>query len=209
MARGGLAGWLHRAWHSPRTGPLLLVGFGLPALAVGLAVLAFPFYAVLELGRGLLVSGHVPFARAPGWLLAVMLPLWAVLIALLVQARRIATANRGLEVTIEVRQVGRPASAVVLAARLGAALRTGGVAVSEPIREDYGAGVWVEGGPDPLWVSVSGAGAREAWIGLSYDPGPDLRRRLTRRADRAGFAHVEAALRAVVSADPALSVAEP
>ena len=195
---------LHRAWHSPRTGPVILLIVGLPALGFAIAMAVFPVMVLLELGRAVMVPGHVPLARASPWFLGGMGLAWAAAIALLLRLRGTARANRGLDVAIPLRQAGRPASAIALAARLGAALAGPDVTVSAPIREDYGAGVWLEAGDERFWLSVSGEGGRDVVAGLAYDPGPDLRRRLSHRVDRAVFARFAGALEAAIHDDATL-----
>lgn len=195
---------LHQAWHSPRSGPVILVLFGLPVLGVVLAMIVFAGMVVVELGRAVVSPGHVPLARSPAWFVVVMLAAWAAVIAMLARMRATARANRGLDRSIALRQSGRPVAAITLAGRLGAALAAPDVAVGAPIREDYGAGVWLEAGTERFWLSVSSEGGRDATAGLTYDPGPDLRRRLSHRVDRAVFARLAAALEAAIDADPTL-----
>ncbi|MEO3474150.1 hypothetical protein AAFN86_19940 [Roseomonas sp. CAU 1739] len=159
---------------------------------------------VLELIRALVTPGHVPMARASPWFTGIMALAWAVLVLVLLRMRATARANRGLDLSIALRQAGRPVAAATLATRLGVALGGGAATVGETIREDYGAGAWVEAGTERFWLSVSSEGGRDVVVGLAYDPGPDLARRLSHRADRAAFARLAAALQAAIDVDPAL-----
>lgn len=193
---------LWRAWHSPRTGPVLLVLIGLPLLLLGVIVAVFPVVAVVELGRFALGGGAAPFAGTPAWFLAAMILAWGGLIALGLQALRIAQANRGLRMQLPVRLRGSAGSALGLAKRLHAAMAAPDLESPPPIREDYGAGFWLSRGRDRFWLAVSEAGEGEVVLSLAYDPGPDLRLRLSHRADRAMFARLEQRLRQAVAADP-------
>jgi hypothetical protein len=195
---------LSRAWHSPRTGPVILVLVGLPLLLLAVGMLAFPVLLLIGAARFIFLGGAVPFDGVAAWYPLVMALAWLAVIALSLQARRIARANRGLDTQIALRQRGAAGSALGLAKRLHAALDTPGMERGEPCREDYGAGFWFFRGRDRFWLAVSEAGRGEAVLSLAYDPGPDLRARLSHRADRALFARLEAALREAVAADPAL-----
>ena len=196
---------LHRLWHSPRSGPVVLILVGLPVLLLGVLLAVFPVLVAVELLRGAFSPGYVPFARSTGWYLALGSIGWVALLAVFAQLRRIGAANRGLEIDFAVTQIGRPRSARTLAKRIGDGLAEAGCDVSEVIEEDYGAGVWLATPADRFWLAVSESGEREAMqVTLSYDPGPDIRRRLTRRADRAAFDQLGHTLRGVLAADPAL-----
>jgi hypothetical protein len=198
---------LSRAWHSPRSGPVILVLAGLPLLMLAVGMLAFPLLLVWGVLRFMLFGGAPPFVGFAAWYPAAMALLWTVALGLALLMRRIARANRGLDVSIAIRPAGRAASALAVAKRLHAALAIAEATRGEPIREDYGAGFWLWRGADRFWLAVSETGEGGAAISLAYDAGPDLRARLTHRADRALFARLEAALRAAVAADPALQVA--
>ncbi len=159
----------------------------------------------MELGRALLTSGHVPFARTSNLYLGYGIVGWVLILLLAAQLLRIHRANRGLQADFDVALTGDVRSAYRLAARLGNAMGKAGFAASEVIKEDYGAGVWISVGDDRFWLAVStDDDSDDAAITLAYDPGFDLRRRLTRRADRAVFARLTGALRDVIAADRAL-----
>lgn len=195
---------LHEAWHSPRSGPVILILLGLPALGFVVAMIVFAGMVVLELGRVAAVPGHVPLVRSSPWFVGVMSLAWLALIVVVLRMRATARANRRIDVSIPLRQFGRAVAAATLAGRLGAALAGPDIVVGEAIREDYGAGVWVQSGVERFWLSVSGEGGRDAVVGLAYDPGPDLRRRLSHRVDRTVFARLSRALEAAIDADPTL-----
>ena len=201
-----MGGRLHRAWHSPRSGPVILLVAGLPVLILIGLLVAFPLVAAIEFVRALLSPGRVPFARTSALYIGFGLVGWAAVLLGAAQMWRIARANRGLEAQVT---LGLPAgirSPYRLAARLGTALAAQGCDVSEVIKEDYGAGLWLAVGGDRYWLAVSGeAGAEEAVVSLAYEPGIDLRRRLVRRADRDAFDVLRATLQAVIDADRALA----
>lgn len=201
-----MGGWLHRAWHSPRSGPVILLVVGLPVLILIGLLIAFPLVAAIEFGRALLSSGRVPFARtSPPYIWFGLLG-WGVVLLCAAQMWRIARANRGLEAQVTLDLPAGIRSPYRLAARLGRALAAQGCDVSEVIKEDYGAGVWLAAGGDRYWLAVSGeAGTEEAVVSLAYDAGIDLGRRLGRRADRDAFAALLATLQAVIAADRALA----
>jgi hypothetical protein len=196
---------LHRAWHSPRSGPVILLLAGLPVFVLAGLLAAFPVVAAIEFGRALFTPGRVPFARSSGLYVAFGVIGWSALLLGALQLRRIARANRGLAAQVT---IGLPAgirSPYRLAARLGRAMAARGCPASEVIKEDYGAGVWLTAGGDRYWLAVSGEDrAEEAVLSLAYDAGIDLRRRLTRRADRAAFEALVAMLQEVLAADRAL-----
>ena len=199
--------WLHRTWHSPRSGPVILVVVGLPLLFLAVMLAAFPVMAAIELIRAATTPGHLAFARTSPVYVWYGLIGWAVIVLLAVQFRRIARANRGLDVSFEVALSGGVKSAYRIAARLGKAMEQAGFEVSEVIKEDYGAGIWLEDGADPYWIAVSTDDeSDEAVITLAYDPRIDLKRRLTRRADRDAFAKRAEALRAAIEADRAFTL---
>lgn len=189
---------LRRAWHSPFTGPVILVLLGLPVLFFVLLMALAPLLPLVNFLH------HRP--RLPTWYGSVFGAAWAVAILLGVRAWWIARANRGLALVIEVVQKGRAVAPSTLARRLGEAIAAPGREVSAVIREDYGAGVWVREAGERFWLSVGGDGGKGAVIGLGHDPGFDLRRRLVHRVDRDVFAAVAADLRAAVAADAALLV---
>lgn len=201
-----MGGRVHRAWHSPRSGPVILLIVGLPILVLLGLLAAFPLVAAIEFVRALLSPGRVPFARTSALYIGFGLVGWAAVLLGAAQMWRIARANRGLEAQVT---LGLPAgirSPYRLAARLGTALAAQGCDVSEVIKEDYGAGLWLAVGGDRYWLAVGGeAGAEEAVVSLAYEPGIDLRRRLVRRADRDAFDVLRATLQAVIDADRALA----
>jgi len=201
---------LSRAWHSPRSGPVILVLVGLPLLLLlAVGMLVFPIVLLIGLGRFLFLGGALPFAGIAAWYPLTMVLAWLAVAALLLRARGIARAKRGLDWQIALRQRGRATSALGLAKRLRAAMAAPDLELGEPAREDYGAGFWLHRGADRFWLAVSETGRGEAVLSLSYDPGPDLRARLSLRADRALFARLEASLRQAVAADPALETDPP
>lgn len=204
---GALGERLHRAWHSPRSGPVILFVVGLPVL-LALAILAvFPFVVAVDLVRPLFSPGHVPFARMSTLYLVYGIGGWTIALLLGVQLARIHRANRGLQADFDVKLTGRVRSAYRLAARLGKAMEGEGLRVSDVIKEDYGAGVWLLTDTDRFWLAVSTVDdSDEAAITLAYDPALDLRARFTRRADRAAFARLADRLRAALSADTALAL---
>lgn len=208
---GAVGDRLHRAWHSPRSGPVILFVAGLPVL-VALAILAvFPIFVAAELVRPLFQPGRVPFARASTLYLAYGAGGWAIALLLAAQAARIHRANRGLVAEFGAARVGGVRSAWRIAARLGKGLQAAGAQViGEVIKEDYGAGIWLRAGQDRCWLAVSAIeGEDEVAITLAYDPALDLRARLTRRADRAAFAALAGQLRQVIAAEPALALRQP
>ena len=204
-----MRGALHRAWHSPRTGPVMLVLAGLPVLLLVACMLVFPVLAVGELWSLARVPGYVPFPQTPRLVLAVILLAWIAAIALGLRLRATARANAGLDVSFTLRQRGRAVGAQALAKRLAAAMAAPDLAIGDVIREDSGAGAWIETPTERFWLSVAAPEEGETVIGLAYDSGPDLRRRLSHRADRALFARLEAALRGAIAADPALEPVAP
>lgn len=202
-----MAGWLHRAWHSPRIGPVILLAVGLPLLLAAILLAAFPVLAAVELFRAAFNDGHVAFARTATWYAWFGILGWTAVLLLGAQLWRIRRANRGLDVTFDVTVTSGARTAQRIAARLGKAMAEAGIEASEVIREDYGAGVWLRAGEDRFWLAVSTEdGSDAAAITLAYDPALDLRRRLTRRADRAAFARLEQALRDAIAADAALAL---
>jgi hypothetical protein len=199
-------GRLHRAWHSPRSGPVILLVAGLPVLILIGLLVAFPLVAAIEFVRALLSPGRVPFARTSALYIGFGLVGWAAVLLGAAQIWRIARANRGLDAQVTLGLPTGIRSPYRLAARLGRALAARGVDASEVIKEDYGAGLWIAAGGDRYWLAVSGeAGAEEAVVSLAYEPGIDLRRRLVRRADRDAFEVLLATLQAVIDADRALA----
>lgn len=204
-----MPGLLHRAWHSPRTGPVILVLVGLPALLLVACMLVIPVLAVAEIWRVYTVPGHFPFARTPTWVLMAVGFAWCAVLSLGLRMRTTARANAGLDVSLTLRQRGRAVGPLALAERLAAAMAVPGVTIGAPVREDYGAGAWIETPSERFWLSVGKAEEGESVVSLSYDPGLDLRRRLYHRADRALFARIEAALRDAIIADPALEQVAP
>ena len=198
---------LHRAWHSPRSGPVILLVAGLPVFILAGLLAAFPLVVVIEYGRALFTPGRVAFARTSAVYIWFGIIGWSTILLLAAQFARIARANRGLDVQFTIATPGGIRSAYRLAARIGRALGARGHRVSEVIREDYGAGLWLHAGDDVFWLAVStDEGSEEAVVSLAYDPRIDLGRRLTRRADRATFAQLAADLRDVILADRALAL---
>lgn len=199
--------WLHRRWHSPRSGPVLLLVVGFPLLILLGLLAAFPLVAAIELLRAAFDPARVPFARTTPLYFWYGIVGWALILAIAVQLKRIATANRGLDVSFTVALSGGVTSAYRIAARLGKAMERAGFTVSDVIKEDYGAGVWLEDGADPYWIAVSTEDeSEEAVISIAYDPRIDLRRRLTRRADRDAFAKRASTLRGAIEADRAFTL---
>lgn len=204
---GALGERLHRAWHSPRSGPVILFVVGLPVLLALVILAVFPFVVAVDLFRALFSPGHVAFARMSTLYLAYGIGGWTIALLLGVQLARIHRANRGLQADFDVKLTGRIRSAYRLAARLGTAMEGEGLRVSDAIKEDYGAGVWLLTSTDRFWLAVSTIeDSDEAAITLAYDPALSLRARLTRRADRAAFAALTAKLRAILAADPAVTL---
>ena len=200
-------GALHRAWHSPRSGPVILVVVGLPLLLALTVLAVFPLVIAGDLIRALFVPAYVPLARISTLYLAYGIVGWTLALGLAGQAIRIHRANRGLRAEFDVTLTGRIRSAYRLAARFAKAMEEAGCRVSEVIKEDYGAGIWLHAGEDRFWLAVSTIeDSDEAAITLAYDPALDIRARLSRRADRAAFAQLVETLRAVLAADTALTV---
>ena len=198
---------LHRLWHSPRTGPVILFVVGLPLLLAALLLVIFPVLVAVELVKAAIQQGYIAFARSSAWYLWYGCLGWAAILVLGGQLWRIQRANRGLTATFDVALASGVRSAYRIAARLGKAMGEAGCDPSEVIKEDYGAGIWLRAGEDRYWLAVSTEDdSDEAAITLAYDPALDLKRRLTRRADRAAFAKLEQALRAAIAADTALAL---
>lgn len=96
------------------------------------------------------------------------------------------------------------------------ALAAAGLEPSEPIQEDYGWGVWTSSGGDPYWVAISvfedgdeadddkanddKADEAEWGIGISYDPGFNLRQRLFHRPREEDLRRVSTAVDAALRA---------
>jgi len=72
-------------------------------------------------------------------------------------------------------------------------LTTDGFAVSEPIQEDYGWGLWASHGKDPFWIALSFVGddpqeeAAQWVVSVNYDPGLNLIKRLFHKPNRQAF----------------------
>ena len=94
------------------------------------------------------------------------------------------------------------------------ALVTAGFDPSEPIQEDYGWGLWTRSGSDPYWIAISvipedGSADEAEWgIGIAYDPGLDLFKRLFHRPREADSLRVSAAVDAALKADPSIREVE-
>lgn len=176
-------------------------------LVAGAILAVFPVVVASELIRPLFSPGRVPFAHMSGLYFGYGIGGWTLALLLAGQALRIHRANRGLHAEFDVTLTGRIRTAHRLAARLGKAMEGEGCRISDVIREDYGAGLWLLTDTDRFWLAVSTIDdSDEAAITLAYDPALDLRARLTRRADRAAFAQLEARLRAAIAADGALAL---
>ncbi len=198
---------LHRLWHSPRTGPVILFVVGLPLLLAAILLVVFPVLVAVEIIRAAFGQGYVAFSRSSAWYLWYGALGWTAALLIGAQSWRIHRANRGLSAEFDVALTSGVRSAYRIAARLGKAMGKAGCEASEVIKEDYGAGVWLRAGEDRFWLAVSTEdGSDEAAITLAYDPALDLKRRLTRRADRAAFARLAEALHAAIGADRALAL---
>ena len=97
-----------------------------------------------------------------------------------------------------------------VAVSLRPALAAAGLEPSEPIQEDYGWGVWTCSGGDPYWVAISvfddddKADEAEWGIGISYDPGFNLRKRLFHRPREENLRRVSAAVDAALRANASI-----
>ena len=74
-----------------------------------------------------------------------------------------------------------------------APLQNAGFALSEPIQEDYGWGLWARHGGDPFWIAVGCVedgptdGPAEWIVSVAYDPGLNVWKRLFHRPDERAF----------------------
>jgi hypothetical protein len=93
-----------------------------------------------------------------------------------------------------------------------APLAGAGFALSEPIQEDYGWGLWARHGADTFWIALSccqdepGAGPAEWVISVDYDAGLNIIKRLFHRADAQAFDQVRDRIRQSLAANPAIAI---
>jgi hypothetical protein len=87
-----------------------------------------------------------------------------------------------------------------------------GYQLSDPIQEDYGWGFWVTRGEDPVWISLSyceegpSDGPSEWVVGVDYDPGLNLVKRLFHRPDEAALRGLHARVLDVLSSAAGIRV---
>lgn len=97
-----------------------------------------------------------------------------------------------------------------VAAWLRPHLETAGLQPGEPIQEDYGWGLWARSGGDPYWIAIGcfaddDSGDEAEWgIGVAYDPGFNLRKRLFHRPRDQDLLRVAVAVDAALKGDPAI-----
>ena|ERR1051326_1237450 len=96
-----------------------------------------------------------------------------------------------------------------------APLTEAGFALSEPIQEDYGWGLWARHGRDPFWIalgccqdpSVEPSDGPAEWIvSVDYDPGLNLFKRLFHKPDVQAFNQVRDRVKQSLEANPAISI---
>jgi hypothetical protein len=87
-----------------------------------------------------------------------------------------------------------------------------GLALSEPIQEDYGWGLWASRGPERVWIAISyvGDGPQEGpvqWvISFSHQLGLSLLKRLWRKPDRGALDDIQARMRQILGSNSAIAV---
>lgn len=101
-----------------------------------------------------------------------------------------------------------------LAAWLRPHLQAAGLQPSEPIQEDYGWGLWTRADGDPYWIAIGAFGddtpeTEAEWgIGVSYDPGFNLLKRLFHRPAEGGLLRVATAIDAALKGEPSIRQVE-
>src|SRR5689334_14857927 len=91
-------------------------------------------------------------------------------------------------------------------------LATHGFAISEPIQEDYGWGLWAEKGKDSFWIALSycGIGPTEEpaeWIvTVAYAAWLSFLRRPFHRVDKASFAVLRDTVWGALRTNPAIAI---
>lgn len=93
-----------------------------------------------------------------------------------------------------------------------APLANKGFAISEPIQEDYGWGLWVSRGKELFWVALSycGEGPQEEpaeWVvSVHYDAGLNVIKRLLHKPDQAAFEEVREHVWRSITSNAAITV---
>jgi len=89
-------------------------------------------------------------------------------------------------------------------------LTAAGLDASEPIREDYGWGVWLQAGGDPYWLCVGimddsiGQEDAEWLLTVAYDPGLNIIKRLFHRPRAADLTRLAKAVHAALTSGVAV-----